>query len=176
MPIVRIHVNRNLIRQARNLNTLNTTPCISVKHKNKTVRFYSVLLHKCTAKHDRILSCGATAYLEAELENVLVYYNSVWHKLCEFLMFLPPDSQFNQVGIHPSIDGNTAREFAFNSEQLAANRIEEKHEPAITIATTSGQESFDRFEFNTPLQLVQSHPNLTSAFLGEILIFGVSNL
>lgn len=90
-------------------------------------------------------------------------------------MYLPQDEELNQVDIHPSIDRLTAREFAFNSAQLAINRINKTNDPAITIATSNGRELFDRFEFDTPMQVIQSHPNLTSSFLGEILVFGINN-
>lgn len=174
MALVRIHVNRNSIRQARNNSALDTTPCISVNYAQKTSRFYSVHVAHCTAKHGKIMACGATAYLEADLKDVSVCYRSNWHNLTKELMYSPQDDEPNRTGIHYSIDRSTAREFAFDSVQLAINRINKIDDPAISIATATERRLYNSFEFNTPLQIVQSHPNLSSYFLGEILIFGVN--
>lgn len=178
MPIARIHFNRNFARKLSK-NIQLSIPCISVSTGGKTSQFYSALIDTCTAIHGRTLNCGATAYLETQSQYVRVYHGGDWHWLNPEILSTAPDNCPNRVLVHPAIDSATASEFSFDSKRLALNKIIRSStplHPAILIQTPDlSFEITERFEFDRPLQIIQSHQTLSSTLFGGIAVFGITN-
>jgi hypothetical protein len=178
MPIVRIHFNRNFARKITK-DLSRSIPCISLNLGGRTTQFYSVVAERCTAIHGKVLNCGATAYLETSSDLVWVFKQGNWHRLSSELFASPPDNQPNQATVHSSINCATASEFAFDSKLLALNRIARSSTPLLpAILLKSSTQSFtvaERFEFDRPLQIIQSHQTLSSTLFGGISVFGITN-
>jgi hypothetical protein len=178
MPITRVHFNRNFARKVRNDSTL-FIPCISIACGGRTTQVYSVLIDGCAAIHGKTMNCGATAYLETSSDRVKVFKAGDWRRLSPELFDAPPDDHPNQVLVHPTINFATASEFSFDSQALGLNKITRPNtplHPAILLKTPNRDWKIaSRFEFDRPLQIIQSHQTLTSNLFGGIAVFGITN-
>lgn len=178
MPICRIHFNRNRARLLRQDPPLDL-PCISIVCRGKTTQAYAVLLETATAIHGKLLSCGATAYLETDSSRVRVFRRHDWWRLAPELFAEAPDTDPNDASVHPSIDYARASEFAFDAQALAANKYAASgSDVAPAIIIQSGDLTWylkNQFQFDRPIQLIQSHPTLSSNLFGGIAVFGLTN-